>query len=209
LFLTLAWATSTEGNDLTIVSGLLKKTFFTLVALGFGLALSELTLKVLTWASPRIAYEIRPPWSNRALDKDPLLGYRLSPYFPGTDHRGYRNNNALQQTDVLAIGDSMTYGYTVPLSETWPYYLQQTIGWTVYNAGVGGYGPCEHLIVLRELMDLEPRVVVVALYLGNDISDAYTSVYLEERCLDLKSDDHIVLARLAEAREKGSLRQYA
>lgn len=41
------------------------------------------------------------------------------------------------------------------------------------NAGVGGYGPCEYEQVLNELLVLYPKIVVLGLYLGNDIGDAY------------------------------------
>lgn len=182
--------------------------FFTATLL-FGVLLAELTLKGAAFISPRIAYELRPPWSNRALDPDPVLGYRVSPFYPGSDKRGYRNPVALNKTDILAIGDSLTYGYSVIESESWPSVLRRESGLQVYNAGVGGYGPCEYLQVANELIDLSPKTVVVGMYLGNDMSDAYTSVYLEERCEKLRSTDSKILDVLKRSRTELSLKEQA
>ena len=179
------------------------------ILLGLCLLIAEATIRIVEKLSPRIAYELASPYSNRALVTDPVLGFRISPFFPEVDSRGYRNNREYSNPDVLAIGDSMTYGYTVSFDKSWPRQLEQMESWDVYNAGVGDYGPCEHLGVYRELEFLNPRVVVLGIFIGNDLSDAYTSIYLENRCTDLKSDDPEVLEQLAKANSESSLRNQA
>ncbi len=187
----------------------MKKTVFFIATLLLGVLLAELTVKAAAYLSPRIAYELRPPWGNRALDPDSVLGYRLSPFFPGSDKRGYRNLVALNKADILAIGDSMTYGYTVIESDSWPGILRKNSNFQIYNAGVGGYGPCEYLHVAKELIDLAPKTIVVSVYLGNDMSDAYTSVYLEKRCESLRSVDAEMLDELERAHSELSLKDQA
>lgn len=171
--------------------------------------LCEVALRVVALVSPRIAYELQPPWSNRALQPDPILGYRVSPYYPSSDSRGYRNPTTLEQADILAVGDSMTYGYSVLPDNAWPSALQTLTSETVYNAGVGGYGPCEYQNVVKELSILSPKNIVVTLYLGNDMSDSYNSVYLEDKCHDLKTDDKSVLGEMDRLRQEQTLQKQA
>lgn len=179
------------------------------ILIAFGLLAAEITVRIAEKLSPRIAYELTSPLSNRALITDPVLGFRISPFFPEVDALGYRNNREYNQPDVLAIGDSMTYGYTVSFDNSWPRQLEQLQGWDVYNAGVGDYGPCEHLGVYRELQSFNPRVVVLGVFIGNDLSDAYTSIYLENRCEEFRSGDADVLASIAKANSEISLRNKA
>ncbi len=166
-------------------------------------------VRVAIFVSPRIAYEIRPPWGNRDVVEDAVLGYRLSPYFLEADDRGYRNKVFMENADILAVGDSMTYGYTVGLDSSWPEQVSQMTGQTVYNAGIGGYGPCEYLEVARELTELKAKTIVLGIYLGNDMSGAYKSVYLEGRCSELRSQDKQVLDRVAKAEAESSLKNKA
>lgn len=188
---------------------MLKNTAFSLIFLFLCLVLMEVMVRVATFVSPRIAYEIRSPWGNRDVVEDAVLGYRLSPYFLEADDRGYRNEVFMENADILAVGDSMTYGYTVGMDSSWPEQVSQMTGQTVYNAGIGGYGPCEYLEVARELTELNAKTIVLGIYLGNDMSGAYKSVYLEGRCSELKSQDKQLLDSVAKAEAESSLKNEA
>jgi len=181
--------------------------FFLTLAISLGIAEASVRLAIV--GSPKIAYELRPPWGNRDVVEDPVLGYRLSPFYIEADQNGYRNEVEFDAVDILAVGDSMTFGYTVHTEDAWPNQMRQATGLNVYNAGIGGYGPCEYLEVVRELQHLDAKTIVVTLYLGNDISDAYTNVYLERRCQELKSDDPEALGRLERAQRENSLKDMA
>ena len=187
----------------------MKNTLFFLIMMFIAFLLCEVTLRFVALLSPRVAYELQPPWSNRALQPDPILGYRVSPYYPGSDSRGYRNPSTLEQADILAVGDSMTYGYSVFPNDAWPSVLQTHTSETVYNAGVGGYGPCEYQNVVKELSGLSPKTIVVTLYLGNDMSDSYTSVYLEGKCHDLRTNDTSLLGKMDQLRQEQTLQRRA
>jgi lysophospholipase L1-like esterase len=80
--------------------------------------------------------------------------------------------------DIVAIGDSHTYGVSAKGIESWPAQLARMTGAEVYNLGLGGYGPIEYDYLLRNrALQLDPKTVVVGVYLGNDFMNAYNSVY--------------------------------
>jgi lysophospholipase L1-like esterase len=112
---------------------------------------------------------------------DPILGVRFSPYAPEIDDWGYRNARLPERCDILAIGDSMTYGDAAAAEDAWPQVLERLAGLKVYNAGIGGYAPVEYQVVLDETLRLQPRAVVLALYLGNDLMETFLTVYLDDR----------------------------
>lgn len=59
--------------------------------------------------------------------------------------------------------------------------LERLSGLSVYNAGIGRYGPVEYQIVLEETLRLLPRIVVVGFYPANDVWEAFRTVYVDER----------------------------
>ena len=87
----------------------------------------------------------------------------------------FRNARRPETADIVCIGDSMTYGVIVPASESWPVILAKLSGESVYNMGLGGYGPIQYLYLLQNLaVKLRPRTVIVGFYFGNDFFDVYT-----------------------------------
>lgn len=79
---------------------------------------------------------------------------------------------------VLALGDSMTFGYGVEAEESWPEVLETLLrkddrpDVEVINAGVVAYAPDQQLDQLRELLPrVRPDVVVLGLYPGNDLAE--------------------------------------
>lgn len=105
---------------------------------------------------------------------DPALGLRIAPGTTGHDALGFRNAQAPERARIVAIGDSHTYGVSAPRDGSWPHQLSARLGEPVYNMGLGGFGPLQYLHLARTTArGLEPKVVVVGLYFGNDIVDAY------------------------------------
>ena len=110
---------------------------------------------------------------------DPILGHRIKPHDSGHDALGYRNLKVPEHADVVAIGDSMTYGYGVGATRnnSWPSQVGVLVGESIYNMGMGGYGPLEYLYLSdNEANKLRPRVLIVGFYFGNDLMDSYNSV---------------------------------
>jgi SGNH hydrolase-like domain, acetyltransferase AlgX len=87
-----------------------------------------------------------------------------------------------ETADIVCIGDSMTYGVVVPARESWPVDLAKLTGETVYNMGLGGYGPIQYLYLLQNLaVKLRPKTVIVGFYFGNDLFDVYNMVRSNKR----------------------------
>jgi lysophospholipase L1-like esterase len=104
----------------------------------------------------------------------PALGHRIEPRTTGHDALGFRNAETPQRADIIAIGDSMTYGVGAPREASWPSRLGALLGESVYNMGLGGYGPLQYLHLAKsEAVTLKPRLLVVAFYMGNDLMDAF------------------------------------
>lgn len=109
---------------------------------------------------------------------DSILGQRLAPYAGGHDEWGFRNHEVPDRADVVTIGDSQTYGVSAPARLSWPAQLEKLTGRRVYNLALGGYGPVQYEELLRTRgLRLHPTVIVVGLYYGNDLWDAYAAVY--------------------------------
>jgi lysophospholipase L1-like esterase len=109
---------------------------------------------------------------------DSILGARLKSYAAGHDEWGFRNREVPDSAEVVAIGDSQTYGVSAPALLSWPAQLASLTGRRVYNLALGSYGPVQYEELLRtRALRLRPTVIVVGLYYGNDLWDAYTAVY--------------------------------
>lgn len=69
---------------------------------------------------------------------------------------------------VLALGDSLTYGYGANPTESYPARLAELTGWTVTNGGVSGDTSAQALARLPELLrEHIPRLVIISIG-GND-----------------------------------------
>lgn len=89
------------------------------------------------------------------------------------DRHGFRNNRDLQEADLVVIGDSYIEGYLTSDAKLITTILGELQGTSVANLGHMGYGPQQELVVLRRFgLPLKPKIVVWALFEGNDFSDA-------------------------------------
>jgi hypothetical protein len=108
------------------------------------------------------------------LISDPALGFRIAPHNTGHDALGFRNSRVPEHAEIVAIGDSMTYGTSAPREGSWPYQLSNLLHKQVYNMGLGGYGPLQYLFLAKhDARKLRPKLLVVGFYFGNDFMDAY------------------------------------
>jgi lysophospholipase L1-like esterase len=119
---------------------------------------------------------------------DPLLGERLAPNTSGQDANGFRNESVRAQVDIVALGDSQTWGVNVQRVDAWPQQLEKLSGRSVYNMGVGGYGPVQYSVLTGKALSFSPKVIVVGLYFGNDFYDAYALAYSNDKYAELRSN---------------------
>lgn len=91
------------------------------------------------------------------------------------DDTGFYNRAAASGrtgADVMMIGDSFTAGSLVAVEDTFAAQIEERTGLMLYNLGVGGIGPYEELVLLGKFgLALEPRIVVMNIYEGNDLRD--------------------------------------
>lgn len=161
-------------------------------AAGAGLVLAEL---VLRWVVPQPLLTIDPG----LYAADPPGQYRLAPGYYGTisngveyttevavDSRGFRSTGRPTESTVAqppageapllaAIGDSFTFGQGVDDGETFVALLPGRLDGRirVINAGLPGIGvPGAVIRYERHVRRLGPDVALLAIFLGNDLSDA-------------------------------------
>lgn len=104
---------------------------------------------------------------------DPRLGLKGNPEFLFHDARGFPNAGALEQADIVAVGDSHTYGTNVRRDQAWPAALAQITGKAVYNMSMGGYGAAHANENLDVALSLKPRTILFGLYFGNDFYEDF------------------------------------
>ncbi|HSC33782.1 MAG TPA: hypothetical protein VLG45_00780 [Thermodesulfobacteriota bacterium] len=121
---------------------------------------------------------------------DDVLRYRIEPATGAHDDLGFRNKSVPDTAEVVAIGDSHTYGISARASESWPGALGSMTGMTVYNISLGGYGPAEYLYLMEtEALAFHPEIIIAGFYLGNDIKDSFTAVYSVDRWKDMRKPE--------------------
>jgi lysophospholipase L1-like esterase len=112
-----------------------------------------------------------------------------APCPPGSDAKGFRNDAVPTHADIVALGDSQTWGVNVSRHEAWPQQLATLSGLSVYNMSRGGFGAAHYAVLLKDALALSPQVLIIGLYLGNDIYDTYRLVYTTGMLPDLRSPD--------------------
>jgi lysophospholipase L1-like esterase len=121
----------------------------------------------------------------------PLLPELFSVHQGPTDVLGFRNRAVPNVADVVAIGDSQTYGHNATLAENWPSRLRERLAEksaTVYSMAVGGWGAVQYLDMLPKAMRFRPRCVIVAYYTGNDSLETFQLAYAVPHWRDLVPD---------------------
>ncbi len=117
------------------------------------------------------------------LTKNDVLGVRIRPGTTGFDQWGFRNPTVPGRVDVVAVGDSFTYGYSAGRADAWPSQLARISDVSVYNLGMGGWGPEQYYCALRIFgLRLRPRAFVIGFYLANDLQDEARAGDVSARC---------------------------
>ena len=140
-----------------------------LLSIIFAILISEFTARLLFY---------KADYLEPYFIADSKLGFVIKPYSAGHDKWGFRNRVFPDHVDIVALGDSMTYGHRALSSDSWPSLLELKTNKKVYNMGVGAYGPVQYYYLLKEkAIKLKPKIIIVGLYLGNDLFDTYNIIY--------------------------------
>ncbi len=132
---------------------------------------------------------------------DPLTRSRGRQFFPNfglfgpSDALGFRNSSVPNIVDVVAIGDSQTYGNNVIAQDAWPARLQEALpsNNSVYNMSFGGWGAVQYFYMFAKALVFDPRVVVIAFYTGNDAVDSFLLVYGSETWSEFVPDPNLTV----------------
>ncbi len=178
-----------------------RKWFFRVVLAGFVILICELVLYFLSWVSPRVNDLLSPtgPPPINMIIKDKRLGHRPNPAYPEHDDWGFRNREVPKRAFLVVLGDSQTYGVGVSRKQTWPQQLGRFIGRTVYNMAFGGYGPVHNLIFWEDTLSLQPKLVMVTFYAGNDLYDSYNLIYNSDVLRNMRAVDSKLIEELSKA----------
>jgi len=90
-------------------------SFLVLLSIVLAILLSEFTARLFLY---KVDY--LQPYSY----SDDKLGFAIKPYSAGHDKWGFRNRVFPDLVDIVAIGDSMTYGNCALSSYSWPALLE-------------------------------------------------------------------------------------
>lgn len=93
-----------------------------------------------------------------------------------TQADGFRDHDdppTASQPVVLALGDSQAFGWGVELNQSFYSIAEKYIDARIIKAAVPGTGPWDYLRTLELLGPrVKPQLAVVAVFIGNDFSDA-------------------------------------
>lgn len=140
------------------------------VSIGIGLLICELGSRLVLNSADYL---------NVSMVRDPVFGAIPSPTARGGfDALGFRNRTVPKTADIIAIGDSQTYGNAATMDDSWPYALGRQLGRHVYNMGLGGYGPNQYYELLKtKALALKPRMVICGLSVTDDFDNAFHLTY--------------------------------
>ncbi len=144
---------------------------------------------------------------HRIHDED--LGWRLNPAYPDIDAWCFRNESVPTQVDVVVLGDSQSYGYGVAPELSWPRQLTALSGWSTYTIACSGYSPVHGLAIWDDVVSLQPRVIVAAVYAGNDLYDSFDLVYGYGQLPHLRTKNDQRQAQIAALEASGRLAKQA
>ncbi len=149
---------------------LLLNTLVVVLSLGVALLMAEAAARAVLNPADYLSVE---------LHQDEILGAVPSRATAGGafDAWGFRNRTVPDAAEIVAIGDSHTYGNTATMDQSWPYVLAQLTGKQIYNMGLGGYGPNQYHHLLSKALTLRPKLVIAGLYMGDDFENAFLITY--------------------------------
>lgn len=141
--------------------------------------------------------------SQELLLKDPYTNVRFKPLLkPASgkgphDILGFRNRGVPNTVDIITLGDSQTYGLGESLESNWPSQLVRQLAQssqkqtTVYSMAVGGWAAVQYLDMFPKAVLLNPDIVVIAFYSGNDPLESFAMAYGVSHWASLRVDPEL------------------
>lgn len=136
---------------------------------------------------PELKYELTPGASVKAWGTDVKINSQ--------GFRGPEPSSDPATERVIVLGDSITFGNSLAMEDTFPFQLQQSLASQrrnveVLNFGVGGYDTLQEVALLETRgLKYQPNLVVVA-YCLNDVSIASVSLDHLKRTQQIQSSHY-------------------
>lgn len=121
-------------------------------------------------ASPLMSHEHAP---NREAK---LMGVSVKTGSQGLRDRDYPQTKAAHEHRILVLGDSLTFGWGVPVERTYPKVLERTLNhrrssdaaYQVINAGVGNYNTVQEVAYFKQRgIRYQPDEVILGFYIND------------------------------------------
>jgi lysophospholipase L1-like esterase len=169
------------------MKGILLNVSLVVLSVGLSLLMGEVVLRMLGHGSitsqmyvedEHTIYRNKPLTRGRAL-RPGEFDYSFTTNTDGfRGQREYRRPKPVGTRRVLAIGDSFTFGIGVDDAESYPAQLERRLSRLcasrpvqVVNAGVGGFGTSQQLVLLERVgLTFQPDLVVLGVFV-NDPED--------------------------------------
>lgn len=189
-----------------------KNYLFSAILLAIGLVLAELGAFALVWLYRDFysheerflkrldgresdyqrflatAYDAEAGWRNSISEKRETKDCRGEPITYNTDKNAARINGPNLQppeaVQIVAVGDSYTYGIDEANQASYPAVLEQLTGVAVANQGVGAYGPLQAVLRFEQVAPFYPNAKVAVLGIMHEnirrMPNSYRSVLFEK-----------------------------
>ncbi|MCG8459242.1 MAG: hypothetical protein MI919_23445 [Holophagales bacterium] len=137
--------------------------------------LGELALRSYAWLRPSVLFERMDSSVSEKIERTRLEPGSLR-WGSRVNEDGYLDASPSDPGEregpfVLSIADSFAIGTTPPFYHFTTVAERALPGVEIYNMGMSGIGPREYLhLLLEEGLGLDPDVVLINLYLGNDFN---------------------------------------
>lgn len=139
------------------------------------------------------------PWTD-LITFDPRLGWRPKPaidahylaehddvYRLVTDDEGWPGSGSVEQSPVIAVGDSFAFGYGVDTDSS---FAALNPGVAVKAVGAPGYSMVHGVLLMEQLgRRLAGKLVVWLVFLENDLQDSLVPEMRQYRAPFLRQDD--------------------
>jgi len=166
-----------------------------LIGLVLALVMGEIFLRLMGFES-KLVYRPNPyyGWSHNAHDRFSRMTdgreIEISINSKGLRDREYSYERAPDAYRILVLGDSFTEAFQVELDESFPKVLETELtsrfpggssAYEVLGAGVSGFGTDNELLFYRhEGYKYKPDLVMLALYIGNDVRNNWYELDIKD-----------------------------
>lgn len=152
---------------------------FVLFNICFLLPLSEATLRIMSKARPHPIFAVSSATSRNLMDNNRMTPGDFRHGFPINDHGYYdipyekEKNGKLR---ILSLSDSFGVGIVHHHYNFLTVCERNLPGCEVFNIAIPAIGPDEYLLLMKtECHEWDPDLYIVNLFVGNDLTDNYTS----------------------------------